>query len=53
MNIKRQEILKKAALSYRQSLKRSLQVRLESARANGNTKLVRQLQAEANYLRLE
>ena len=53
MNIDRQETLKKAALSYRQSLKKSLKVRLESARANGNAKLIRQLQAEANYLRLE
>ena len=53
MNIDRQETLKKAALSYRQSLKKSLKARLESARANGNTKLVRQLQAESNYLRLE
>lgn len=53
MNINRKETLKKAAASYRQSLKKSLQTRLESARANGNIKLVRQLQAEANYLRLE
>lgn len=48
----RQETFKKAALNYRQSLRRSLELRLESARAAGNNKLVRQLEAEANYLHL-
>lgn len=48
----RQETFKKAALSYRQSLRRSLELRLESARATGNDKLIRQLEAEANYLHL-
>jgi hypothetical protein len=52
MNRNRQETLKKAALNYRQSLKRSLEVRLESARAAGNERLIRQLEAEANYLHL-
>lgn len=52
MNRNRQEMLKNAATNYRQSLKKSLQIRLESARAAGNEKLVRQLQAEANYLHL-
>ncbi|VEP14797.1 conserved hypothetical protein [Hyella patelloides LEGE 07179] len=52
MNKNRQETLKKAALNYRQTLKKSLQRRLESARAEGNDKLIRQLEAEANYLHL-
>lgn len=52
MNKNRQETLKKAALSYRQSLKKSLERRLESARATGNNQLIRQLEAEANYLHL-
>ena len=52
MNKNRQETIKNAAINYRQSLKRSLQLRLEAARAAGNDKLVRQLQAEANYLHL-
>lgn len=52
MNRNRQETIKKAALNYRQSLKKNLELRLESARAAGNEKLVRQLQAEANYLHL-
>lgn len=52
MNINRQETLKKAALNYRQSLRKSLEIRLESARAAGDEKLVRQLEAEANYLHL-
>lgn len=52
MKNNRQETFKKAALNYRQSLRKSLQFRLESARATGNDKLVRQLEAEANYLHL-
>ncbi len=52
MNTNRQEIIQKAALSYRQNLKKNLDRRLESARAAGNEKLVRQLEAEANYLHL-
>ena len=53
MNNKRQEILTKAALNHRQSLRKSLQNRLEAARAKGNEQLVRQLEAEANYLHLQ
>ena len=48
----RQETLKKAAVTYRESLRRSLQHRLEMARTQGNDKLVRQLEAEANYLHI-
>lgn len=52
MKNNRQETFRKAAHNYRQSLRRSLEFRLESARATGNEKLVRQLEAEANYLHL-
>ncbi len=52
MNNKRQEVLKQATLSHRESLRRSLQNRLESARANKDEKLIQQLEAEAKYLHL-
>lgn len=51
MNNNRQEILKKANTSHRESMLRSLNIRLEAARANGNEQLVKQLEAEAKYLR--
>ena len=52
MNNNRRETLKKAALNYRESLRKSLQNRLEAARASGDEKLIRQLEAEGNYLHL-
>ncbi len=52
MKTNKQETIRKAALNYRQSLKKNLDRRLESARATGNEKLIRQLEAEANYLHL-
>lgn len=52
MNKNRQEILKQAAVSHRESLKRSLEHRLEVARASGDERLVRQLEAEASYLHM-
>lgn len=52
MNNNRQEILKKANTTHRESMLRSLNIRLEAARANGNEKLVKQLEAEAKYLHL-
>ena len=52
MNNKRQETLKSAHLSHRESMRKSLNIRLEAARANGNEKLVKQLEAEAKYLHL-
>ena len=52
MNKKRKEVLKGAALSHRESMRKSLHNRLEAARANGNDRLVRQLEAEAKYLHL-
>ena len=53
MNNNRNELLKKAARSHRESLRKSLQNRLEAARAKGDEKLIRQLEAEANYLHLQ
>ena len=52
MNNKKQEVLKQATLSHRESLRRSLQNRLEAARANNDEKLIQQLEAEAKYLHL-
>lgn len=52
MSKKRQEILTKAASAYRESLRKNLEHRLEAARNQGNDKLVRQLEAEANYLHI-
>ena len=52
MNNKRRETLKTATLSHRESMKKSLNIRLEAARANENDKLVKQLEAEAKYLHL-
>ncbi|MBE9046381.1 hypothetical protein IQ255_18555 [Pleurocapsales cyanobacterium LEGE 10410] len=52
MNNKRQEILTNARNSHRESMRRSLSVRLEAARANQDEKLIKQLEAEAKYLHL-
>lgn len=52
MSKKSQEILTKAASTYRESLRKNLEHRLEAARNQGNDKLVRQLEAEANYLHI-
>ena len=53
MNINRQETLKKAAAHHRENLRKSLEHRLELARAKGDEKLIRQLEAEANYLHMK
>ncbi len=52
MNNKRQETLKNANLSHRESMRKSLNNRIEAARAKGDDKLVKQLEAEAKYLHL-
>lgn len=52
MNNKRKEIIENAHTSHRESMRRSLNNRIEAARANGNDKLVKQLEAEAKYLHL-
>jgi hypothetical protein len=52
MNKNRQQAMNHAATAHRESLRKNLQHRLEIARAQGNEKLVRQLEAEASYLHL-
>jgi hypothetical protein len=53
MNRNRQELLKTAAEKHRDSLRKNLEHRLEVARARGDEQLVRQLEAEANYLHIK
>lgn len=53
MNTQRQKILSQAASNHRESLRRSLERRMEAARNRGDQNLLRQLEAEANYLRLK
>lgn len=52
MNNNQQNILQNATNSHRESMRRSLSARLEAARAKGDEKLVKQLEAEAKYLHL-
>jgi hypothetical protein len=52
MNINRQEMIKNAASAHRNSLRKSLEHRLEVARAKGDQGLVLQLEQEASYLRM-
>ena len=52
MNNKHKETIRSASISHRESMRKSLNSRLEAARANGNEKLVKQLEAEAKYLHL-
>ncbi|GAC1463305.1 MAG: hypothetical protein NVS2B14_11200 [Chamaesiphon sp.] len=49
MNRTRQDSLKKAAAAHRDNIQKSLQHRLEIARAKGDENLIRQLEAEASY----
>lgn len=44
-----QQRLRKAAEVHRANIQQTTQHRLEVARASGNDKLVRQLEAEINY----
>jgi len=53
VNKNRREKLTRAAVAHRDSLKKSLEYRLEVARANGDETLVRKLEAEASYLHLD
>ena len=52
MNKNSQETITQAAKAHRESLRKSLQHRLEMARAMNNEKLILQLEAEAAYLHL-
>ncbi len=49
MNRSMQERFNRAAQTHRANIQRSLQHRLEVARAKGDESLIRQLQAEINY----
>lgn len=49
MNKKRQK-LQEAAQAHQDNLRKNLQHRLEVARTKGDMSLVRQLEAEADYL---
>lgn len=47
----KQQATKQAAEAHRVNIQRSLQHRLEVARANGDENLVQQLEAEFNYVK--
>jgi hypothetical protein len=49
MNGNTQQRLQRAAQTHRFNIQRSLQHRLEVAKAKGDETLIRQLQAEMNY----
>lgn len=49
MNRNKQQAMKQAAQAHRLSIQRSLQHRLEVAKARGDEDLIRQLEAEMNY----
>ena len=53
MNNSRQQTLTQAAIAHKETLRKNLQHRLESARNSGNETLIRQLEAEAAYLHLQ
>jgi len=50
MNNNRQQILIKAAEAHRETLRKNVQRRLETARARGDEALIRQLEAEVQYI---
>lgn len=50
LNRNRQELMTEAAQAHRETMRKSLQRRLEAARAKGDEQLVRLLEAEANYI---
>ncbi|MEA5471527.1 MULTISPECIES: hypothetical protein [unclassified Spirulina] len=52
MNNNRKEILKNAAANHRDNLRKSLQHRMEAARATGDDQLLKNLEAEAAYLKM-
>jgi len=49
MNRDMQQRFKRATQTHRANIQRSLEHRLEVARAKGDESLIRQLQAEINY----
>lgn len=53
VNKNRNPKAQKAVAAHRVNLQKSLEHRLDIARANGDEALIRQLEQEANYLHLE
>jgi hypothetical protein len=51
LNNKRRQAAQQAAEAHRANLLKALRHRLEIARANGDERLVRQLEEEASYLK--
>jgi hypothetical protein len=49
MSRNKQQAAKQAAEAHRQNIQKSLQHRLDVARANGDENLIRQLEAEMRY----
>ena len=49
MNRNTQGKAKEAAVAHRDNIQKSIQHRMEVARANGDESLLRQLEAESNY----
>ncbi|AFY86152.1 MAG: hypothetical protein CLLPBCKN_002782 [Chroococcidiopsis cubana SAG 39.79] len=49
MSRNKQQAVKQAAEAHRQNIQKSLQHRLDVARANGDENLIRQLEAEMRY----
>lgn len=53
LNKKRHNKAEQAAATHRANIQRNLEHRLEVARSNGDEALIRQLEQEASYLKLE
>lgn len=49
MNRNRQQLAKQAAEAHRVNIQKNIQHRLEVAKAQGDERLIRQLEAELNY----
>lgn len=49
MSNNRVQAMEKARAAHKQNIQRSLEHRLQVARAKGDEKLIRQLEAEMNY----
>jgi hypothetical protein len=50
VNNNRQQVLIKAAEAHRETLRKNIQRRLDAARVKGDETLIRQLEAEAQYI---
>ena len=50
VNNNRQQIVMKAAEAHRETLRKNIQRRLDVARVRGDESLIRQLEAEAQYI---